>query len=896
MSALQSTNSNDIDPLPTRLVLFLFFISGALALVYQVVWSRVMTHVFGSTALAVGTVIAAFMAGMAVGSWWFGRLADRSRNGLRLYALVEIGIAAAAVLAHVALNLLDSAYPAVYQLVSGSAVLTGLVRFLLAFLLVMAPTVLMGATLPVLTRLLATTRGEAGRSLSTLYAVNTFGAVAGVLLTGFFLIGRFGIHAPVYLAAAGNLAVGLVALALASRRSAEAMPYSPAPRTASERRFGPQQIAPGMYRLVLLGLGVSGLTSFAYEIYWTRSLVFVLGNSTYALTTMLSAFLTGIALGGWLIRYVMARAMDRAIVFGCVQVLLGILAASALPLLFSISDSQSLNHYVLSTSSSALSLLLTGYGVAFLVMLGPAVLIGMTFPLVGSLGIRELTETGASVGRVYAVNTIGNVLGALLPGLVLIEWLGIQRGIVVMALLNIVLGFVILAARLHHASRPAPWRIALPALLLLAVLATSRAPLQFQFPSENERSDFETLYYREGPLATTKVYVDPASHEKHMSVDGIVIGGTGNTEFKQLLLAHLPKLLVRDYSSELSVGLGSGILVGESALHENVERITSVEIEPSVIAGAAYFATENHRVLERPRVDIVADDIGNFLRTTTGRYRVITADEKTADEYASNGFSYSQDYYELLRGHLAPGGLLMQWVPATLPPRQFRLVLNTFASSFPHVQLWYFMPAHRRGPFNALLVGALDVIEIDPAEMDRRLAAQPHAFASLEPYGLTSAMAILPHFVAADEPLRNAVRDAGVNSLDFPRYEFFYPWDYALGQANHMVANHGFLFDLKRSAHARFAAGLDLDPPQRERFNQTLRAEFLYLARFHRFLTGMALDEIHREFDATLAMAPWNDSLRARIYAQYAYLASTRHDPRERARLERKAASLYSGD
>lgn len=891
---MQSTNSTDSPALPTRLVLFLFFISGALALVYQVVWSRVMTHVFGSTALAVGTVIAAFMAGMAVGSWWFGRLADRSRNGLRLYAVIEIGIAAAALLVHVALNLLDSAYPVVYQWVSGSALLTGLVRFLLAFVLVMTPTVLMGATLPVLTRLLAIRRGEAGRSLSTLYAVNTFGAVAGVLLTGFFLIGRFGIHVPVYLAAAGNLAVGLVALALASRLSVGARSVEPAARTAPDPRLSPQRLPTGTYRLVLFGLGLSGLTSFAYEIYWTRSLVFILGNSTYALTTMLSAFLTGIGLGGWLVRYVMARSVDRATVFGCVQVLLGILAASALPLLFSISDSQSLNHYVLSTSSSALSLLLTGYGVAFLVMLGPAVLIGMTFPLVGSLGIRRLEEAGASVGRVYAINTVGNVLGALLPGLVLIEWLGIQKGILVMALLNIVLGFVVLAMRLRHAGRPGPWRIALPALLLVAVFATSRAPLQFQFPSENERPEFETLYYREGPLATTKVYADPAGGEKHMSVDGIVIGGTGNTEFKQLLLAHLPKLLVQDYSSELSVGLGSGILVGESALHDGVQRITSVEIEPSVIAGAAWFAEENHRALERPSVEIVADDIGNFLRTTNDRYQVITADEKTADEYASNGFSYSLDYYELLRGHLAPGGLVMQWVPATLPPSQLRMVLNTFASSFPHVQLWYFMPAHRRGPFNALLVGSPQAIEIDPARMDRRLAAHPEAFDSLERYGLTSAMAILPHFIAADDALRDAVRDAPLNSLDFPRYEFFYPWDYAAGQASQMVANHRFLFDLKRSAHSRFAESLDLEAAQRERFNQTLRAEFLYLARFNDFLSGMNSAEIHRVFDATLAMAPWNDSLRARIYAQYEYLASTRRSPVERAQFEQKARSLYS--
>lgn len=874
--------------MPARLILLLFFISGALALVYQVVWSRLMTHVFGSTALAVGTVIAAFMAGMAIGSWLFGRIADRSDNCLRLYAQIEIGIAAAALVAHVALDAMAPAYPFLYQWVGTSPFLLGLTRFLLAFVLVMAPTVLMGATLPVLTRLLAKDASDAGLKLSKLYAINTFGAVTGVLVTGFFLIGRFGVHVPVYLAAAGNLLVGLWAMVIAGRLSLEPRQ----PRFAHE--VGQvRTLSASMHRLMLIGLGVSGFTSFAYEIYWTRSLVFILGNSTYALTTMLSAFLTGIALGGWIIRYVMARSVDRVITFGLIQVFLGILSALALPLLFSISDPQSLNRYVLSASSDAFALLLTGYAVAFLVMLVPAILIGMTFPLVGSLGIRSRDRAGAAVGRTYAINTMGNVLGALLPGLVLINWIGIQKGIIAMALLNTALGFVILLVRSKSAERPFVRRAALAVLLVLSMTAMSQAPLSFQFPSEYENEDSRTLYYREGPLATTKVFEDTRSGEKHMSVDGIVIGGTGLVEYKQLLLAHLPKLFLDDYANELSVGLGSGIMAGESMLHPGVGRITAVEIEPSVVAGAAWFAAENHGVLEQPGIDIVVDDISNFLRTTESRYQVITADEKTADEFASNGFSYSSDYYELLRARLAPGGLVMQWVPTTLPYSQYRMVLNTFARSFPHVQLWYFMPAYQRGPFNTLLIGSNEPVSIDPERMERRLSEQPEAFAALKRYGLTSAMAILPHFISADRVLRNAVSDAGVNTLDHPRYEFYYPWEYAKNRERHVVGNHSFLIELKRSSHSAFVKDLELNANLQEQFDQTLRAEYRYLFGFLQFLNGMTLAEHYRYFDATLAMAPWNDSLRARIYAQYAHIASNQRNPAERVRLEQKARSLY---
>jgi spermidine synthase len=882
------------EKLPLALVLLLFFVSGALALVYQVVWSRMMMQVFGSTALAVGTVLAAFMTGMASGSWYIGEIADKSRNCLRLYARLEIGIAVTALLSHVLLSQMAPAYPAIYQWAGSSAGVFAVVRFVMAFSLVALPTFLMGATLPVLTRYLLPRKTLVGINLSSLYASNTFGAVAGVLVTGFFLIGKFGIHVPVYLAVIGNLLIGGIAWTASVRIPGPEYPALSSAEAAAGEAGGPDSaVGPAMFRIILFGLGLSGLTSFAYEIYWTRSLVFILGNSTYALTTMLSAFLTGIALGGYLVRYLLRHFADRAMLFGWIQVFLGAFSAMALPLLFSVADIRSLNQYLISNADQSYLLVFAGLGVAFLVMLIPAVLIGSTFPLVGQIGVRDLRKTGASVGRVYAVNTIGNVLGALLPGFVLLGWLGIQRGILAMALLNVSLGFVVLFLRLVRAPARPVWRLALPLVLVAAVIAMSRAPLDFQFPSDGERDYFQTLFYREGPLATTKVYLNPANDEKHMSVDGIVIGGTGFSEFKQLLLAHIPKLLLDDVSNELTVGLGSGILAGESARHSRVKEITGIEIEPSVVAGASLFRTENHDVLENQRLKVLVDDIGNFLRTTTDKYQVISADEKTADEYASNGFSYSLDYYQLLKNHLAPGGLVAQWVPTTLPPSQYRMVLKTFADSFPNVQLWYFLPAQKRGPFNTLLIGSMQRIELDYRQIQRRFDESPEAYASLAPYGLTSADALLPHFVAEDDTIRDAVGDSPINSLDHPRYEFFYPWDYAHERDKQIITNHGFLYELKRAAFPEFLAGIEQNVKDLPRFKQTLSAEFRYLIAFQKFLAGMPLDEQYRIFDDALAVAPWNDSLRARIYAQYSYFASTRSNPAERARLMERANSLY---
>jgi MFS family permease len=198
-------------------------------------------------------------------------------------------------------------------------------------------------------------------------------------------------------------------------------------------------------------------------------------------------------------------------------------------LLFFISDPQTLNQYLLENSDQVFPLIFASYGVAFLVMLVPAILIGASFPLVGQIAVKDLQRTGSEVGKIYAINTIGNVLGALLPGFILLAWLGIQKGILAMAVLNVTLGFVVLSMALKRTPRHPAWRYSLPAVLVLTVLAMSQAPLQFQFPSDGEQDYFQTTFYREGPLATTKVYSNPRTMEKHMSVDGIVIGGTWRT-------------------------------------------------------------------------------------------------------------------------------------------------------------------------------------------------------------------------------------------------------------------------------------------------------------------------------------------------------------------------------
>ena len=856
------------------LILTLFFFSGACGLVYQIVWVRMLTHVFGTTAVAVGVVLAAFMSGLALGSWLLGKVADRNAKPLRFYALLEIGIGLAALAVHFLLLRITPAYLALYEISGHSEAMLAASRFVLAFGLVMIPTFLMGATLPVLARFVVRRLSAAGADLSTLYAINTVGAVAGAMASGFYLIGTFGIHVTVYVAVVGNLGLGLIAWA-ASRR-VNPVPATAVPLPDARPALNGEALSPRTYALLLIALGVSGLTSFAYEIYWTRSLVFLLGNSTYALTTMLTAFITGIALGGYLARMFVDRVVDRVALFGWIQVLIAVSSAVALPVLFAFLGPQAIREFLSEATGNIGLLTVARFGIALLVMLVPATLIGATFPLVGRVGIVDLQHTGRRVGLIYASNTLGNVAGALLPGFVLLNWLGIQRGILLMAALNACIGFTFLALRLAGTRR---LRWAVPAAAVCALLVIARVPLDFHFPSENESSTHLTLFYQDGPSATTKVTLDPVTGEKVMAIDGIVIGGNTFTEYKQLLLAHLPKLLLDDVSTELSIGLGSGILAGESIRHARVQTITCVEIEPSVVAGAEFFTNENHRILSDPRARVVIDDIANYLRTTNDRYRVISADEKTSLDFASNGFSYSSEYYNLLQQRLAPGGILIQWMPANLPPSQYDMVLKTFADSFPHMLMGFFMPALKASGYNTILIGSNEKIVLDITRIERVMRSGRKALAGLARYGLTTPEAVLAQFVTDGELIRRVLRDVPENTLVHPRYEFFSPWDYAVPHRQRIAANIEFVAGLKRAAAHDFLASIKLrSKGEAEKLKSALAAEQAYLTGYRISLGSVSTMEIFRQYDDALALAPWNESLRARIALHYSDIAASQEN------------------
>ncbi len=732
----------------------LFFASGGAGLVYEVVWSRLLRDVFGITAYAVAAVLATFLGGLALGAWLLGRQVDRTPRPLRLYGFMEIGVGVAALLGTLVLPAIEPLNDAAAaRWPPGSPILL-LVRVLIASLVVLPPTVLMGATLPAITRDVVARLGKVGTEVSALYALNTAGAVSGCLVAGFVLIRALGVHPTLWIAVAVNVAVGIGAFVL--ERRGDALPATPERAAPTESRSDVG---------LLLAVGLSGSMTLALEVIWTRVLVLVVGSSTHAFVTMLSAFLVGIALGSAAARVFLDRLKDPRGAFGWVQVGIVVATLGTIP---------SMNALVLhaqqwmfALEGRWLALSFGRFAIAFAIMLVPTFLVGMVFPVAGVLHVRRAGSVGADLGRVYGALTLGNIAGALLAALVLLPWAGMQRAILIAT------GASVMSAAwgvLPGLRAPRSWfRIATAlaaAALWLGLLAWWRPR---PFVSVEEAPGDVVRFYQEGLVSTVRVVQRAAdARQLVMLVDGVRIGqSSAGIDNKQQVLAHFPFLLRtgKPPSRVLSIGLGTGILIGEVARHPGVQLIECVELSPSVIEGAAQFTAYNFDVLHDPRVRIIQDDGINFLARAPGRYDAIISDGKSRLGQAGNTLFYAQDYYRNARRHLAPGGLMVQWMPLEEVPEDLRIIVRTFMREFPYAYLFL---AHD----SAFLVGMEEPLAVDLPALQREMDAP--AAADLRRYGWRDAAEVATLLVADREAAGSwLAHEDSINSLEHPVLEFY---------------------------------------------------------------------------------------------------------------------------
>ncbi|WP_233562646.1 fused MFS/spermidine synthase [Sorangium cellulosum] len=717
------------------LVAALFFVSGATGLLYEVAFSKLLAYVFGATAYAVSTVLASFMGGLALGAHLGGRHAASARRPLVVYGVLEAIVGAICAVSPFLFEALTSAYVAVARAAPDSLTLLTAARAALTALVVVVPTVAMGATLPVLSRILRADAGaapdggapleghDAARRLSSLYAINTAGGAAGALSGAYVVLPHLGVRGALWSAAIANLVLGAVAIAAglrgpasapgaaAAARSAGALP--PEARTPDAPLRAPADRGEPAFLLPLAF--ASGFLVFAAEVVQTHLLALLIGNSAYAFGLMLAVFLVCLAAGAARSHVLARRHGEGALWRGLVSAALSLAATiplwDQLPRIFAFAGKH-VDSWAGREACRALA--------ALAILALPTLCMGTTFPLLLARAAAH-ADVAARVGRLTSANTLGTIAGSIVTGYLILPALGSER-----ALLAIALAFAltaVLAAARARAELPRALAIAAAAAALAALAPrwdmarlTSGANVYFAMGPPPERIDFVREDVHGG--VTTVAH---RAGVTTMYTNGKFQGDDGPEMTAQRRFAHFPALFVRDARAALVIGLGTGTTTGTIAAYP-FERIDVAEISPAIVeASRRFFAGPSLQALDDPRVRLSLNDGRNELLVAQRRYDLI-AIELTSVWFAGAASLYSREFYELTRSRLTEGGVLQQWVQLHhIRRRELAAVVRTMRSAFPHVALFV------GGAQGILVASAAPLVasEARLAELDARPALQP---------------------------------------------------------------------------------------------------------------------------------------------------------------------------
>ena len=665
-----------------------FFISGIAGLVYEVCWIRRASLVFGSTTFALSTVLAVFFLGLALGSYTFGRLSRRIARPLRAYALLEIGLAALALLSLPAFQLAEGLYAHAYRAWGGEAGALLPMRIGLVALVLLPPTFLMGGTLPLFCQQFTRSPSRIAASVGQLYGINTAGAAIGCALAGFVLIPGLGMWRSVLVGAALNLTSGALVAALRMPPLAISR-ESPSQGSAAGSALGHRLLEARGTGAVLLLAFITGFVALGQEVLWTRFLALLVRNTVYTYTLTLSVVLVGIVIGSLLASTLFDRGLRRAAFFGAIQVVSGCVALVLMMLPAALWDR-------------------LGEGLALyaLLLLPPAILSGASFPLAVRMVVGDPALAGIGVGKVAALNTLGGIAGSLAVGFVALPRLGLEASTLVTTGLSVAAG--VLAWLVLERSWPLPLRAAAAGLSVMAWLGIPHL-LRTRVPADYLANGGELVAFREG--LESELAIVRREGVLNLEINRLWQGQGRKTH--QIMAAHLPMLLHPRPRRVLVVGVGAGQTPGRFLMYD-IERLECVDIEPTIFD----FIRPHFRTdwMSDPRVSLIRADGRNFLTYPGARYDLISLEVGQVFRPGVASF-YTEEFYRRARARLAPEGLLSQFVPLRmLSPEAFRRVVRTFLEVFPRSALFY-------NTSELLLVGVNgDRLEMAPGRL-RELAS-----------------------------------------------------------------------------------------------------------------------------------------------------------------------------
>jgi len=673
---------------------FLFLLSGATGLLYEVLWSRQLVLVLGGSYPAVVAVVTAFLAGLAGGAALGGRWAHRLRRPLKAYGVMEAAIGIYCALFPFILHLMHPVFGVLYRSLSGSPTVHTTVRFLLAAMLLMPPTLAMGATLPFLVRYVVRVREGMVGGIGFLYGLNTVGAAGGALVTGMLILPALGIRGTLVVGVTANLLIAAVAILLDRAREAngeqQATTGTDAPIEAvvepevvdsteadpAADPDGQPVLNPALTRSLLFLAAGSGFAAMVNQLGWTKALILFLGSSTHAFTLIVSCFILGLGIGGLLAPMVRARAARLPLVLGVLQVVIGVTAWFALHILIDLPVD-----FVVAMDG------LRGdwggvmeweFRQVFAIVVLPTLGMGLTFPVLVAALAGSAEGASGSVGRVYAWNTTGTILGSLVGGMALVPLLGIRGALLVAVSINLGLAALVFSAAL-------PRRTGVPAVVLslaacgaLAFTAPEWPPHRLQSGSfaywgvtlararhGNKSIDramrdslWDTIYYKEGRTATVSVVRWPDG-SIFLRVNGKTDAGTGDMA-TQVNLGHVPAMAMPGAKSGLIIGLATGVSAAAAESY-GLERTDIIEISPEVRDASRIFAPLNGNLAERPGVSIILEDGRTHIDHAEQTYDVIVS-EPTNPWIAGVSNLFTEEYFQACRERLTEDGVVGIWL------------------------------------------------------------------------------------------------------------------------------------------------------------------------------------------------------------------------------------------
>ncbi|MEQ1948644.1 MAG: fused MFS/spermidine synthase [Bryobacteraceae bacterium] len=764
------------------LLLLLFVGSGCAALIYEVVWFQLLQLVIGSSAVSLGVLLGVYMGGMCLGSLLLPRLVPASYHPLRLYAWIEAGIGLCGLLVMYGVPHLDGVYAAIYSVVAVNGFAGILLRGVICALCLLIPTLLMGASLPAMARWVESSR-EGVAWLGFFYGGNIVGAVIGSVLAGFYLLRLYDMPFATWVAVAINAGVAIAGFALASvapyttnaaNTSGEFAAEEPSDPTAA-LSVAPE---PAANLPVYLTIAISGLCALGAEVVWTRLLSMMLGATVYTFSIILAVFLTGLGLGSSAGAALAKRWKNPRAALGVCQFALAATTAWAAFVIAKLIPSADFDPTI---PVNPLDVFRMDFVRCTWAILPSACLWGASFPLALSALAHRRREhdSGALVGRTYAANTAGAIIGAVTFSIILIPAAGTQQAERCLVILSAIAAIIALWRTFDAATTTKVAAIA----LLTGMLAWTVQPVPWlalgygrrmnQYVSYNSRP----LYIGEGMNSSIVVSEYP-NGTRYFHVSGKVEATTETFDMRlQRMLGHLSALYTKKPESVLIVGFGAGVTAGTFVLHPTVKKITISEIEPLIPpASTKYFKDQNYDVLHDPRTEIHYDDARHFILTTKEKFDVITSDP-IHPWVKGTSTLYSKEYFELCKQHLKPGGVVTQWVP--LYESDFATIqseIATFFSVFPHGTIWN--SDVRNEGYDVVLIGQADPAPLNVDEWNQRLNRPDHArvLTSLAEVGLGSTYELISTYAGRDDELRPWLEGAQINQDRNMRLQYLAGW------------------------------------------------------------------------------------------------------------------------